>query len=164
MGGCASKPKDMDAPPQSLPSEAPSSPDNANGETTHVVQEEKNNGGEIREEEPLVDLSEPKPNQEAPTIETKAVETEVLVSELVEDATVDKPVEEKKVETAEPEHKEENAKAKAGAGEVTTEAVKKEQKVEEEPVGKTEGGKIKHVDDAPPPSSEDKHDAPLATK
>ena len=127
-----------------LPREIPSSHDDVVDHPTNVVimekEEEKNN----QMEEPLVDLSEAKPDQEAAAVtETKSVEAAgVLVSELFDNAVSDKT----EVETAEAV-KEKTAMA--------DQAVKEKKKVEgEEEVGKKQSGEIMEVDDddAPPRS------------
>nr|DAD18093.1 TPA_asm: hypothetical protein HUJ06_019556 [Nelumbo nucifera] len=59
MGGCASKPKDLNSGPDSPPDPPSPGPTvkNAEGDT---VTKENNNGGK-NQKEPLVDLSEPNP-------------------------------------------------------------------------------------------------------
>ncbi|PSS32898.1 A-kinase anchor protein like [Actinidia chinensis var. chinensis] len=68
MGGCASRPKDLDTKQQPLIAEEATTPKKAEGET--VPQED--NGGETEKEEPLVDVSEP--GQEVAKTEDPAAE------------------------------------------------------------------------------------------
>ncbi|KAI6697690.1 hypothetical protein NL676_017809 [Syzygium grande] len=67
MGGCASKPKEIDGV---LPVETPA---------TEPVPQENGNGEETQKEAPLVDLSEPKPDE---TAEAKSAEPETVTGEL----------------------------------------------------------------------------------
>ncbi|KAF6156756.1 hypothetical protein GIB67_033225 [Kingdonia uniflora] len=80
MGGCATKPKDFDHPPATLPSENSTSREAPTVNDEVIVKE--NNGGEIQKEELLVDLSEPK--QETPQTDAPApAEPKNEVAELV---------------------------------------------------------------------------------
>ncbi|KAK7321318.1 hypothetical protein VNO77_31839 [Canavalia gladiata] len=67
MGGCASKPKDLDLKQVDAPSEAPTIKE-AEGEVV-AVQEDNKEGGKSdseEKEEPLVDLFEPKEKTQQP--------------------------------------------------------------------------------------------------
>ncbi|KAL5719284.1 hypothetical protein ACHQM5_012084 [Ranunculus cassubicifolius] len=69
MGACASKPRDLEFPAAQLPGEKPAAPEPAvetPAEETVQAEEKKNEGVENQKvEEPLVDLSEPTPNEES---------------------------------------------------------------------------------------------------
>ncbi|XP_030520100.2 uncharacterized protein LOC115733595 [Rhodamnia argentea] len=77
MGGCASVPKETNG---ALPVEAPA---------TETVPQENGNGDETQKEAPLVDLSEPKPDE---TAEAKSAEPETVTRELDASAS-ESPVE-----------------------------------------------------------------------
>ncbi|EXB24918.1 hypothetical protein L484_001581 [Morus notabilis] len=128
MGGCASKPKELDVHRDSVPSEAPASPKKAEAQES-VAQESKN-------EAPLVDVSEPKEEGEN-TTETKAADVEVVSAEAAEDVTA-KPEEEEKPE-ASPETTEEDK--------VKVEAVDETQETPKE--GQVEANKTEDSDAAP---------------
>uniref|UniRef100_A0A5B7A9M8 Putative serine/threonine-protein kinase kinX n=1 Tax=Davidia involucrata TaxID=16924 RepID=A0A5B7A9M8_DAVIN len=135
MGGCASKPTDLDSGKEPLPREAPDTPKKANEAETTLPQE-NNSGGEIKKEEPLVDLSEPAqeaPKSEVPSSESKTAEEAEAVSG--ESKVTAKPTEEDKVVEAANE---------------TKEPIKEEEKKEVAVA-------------VAAPSSEDKSDAPLVT-
>ncbi|CAK9158268.1 unnamed protein product [Ilex paraguariensis] len=124
MGGCASKPNDLDGQPAPLPvpADTPDSPKNAEGET---VPQDNNNGGEDKKDEPLVNLSEPA--SEAPKVED--TEAATVVEESKPSEVTSKPTEEK-VEAQEPtkEEKKEVADVVAEKPEVLVAAPKAEDK------------------------------------
>ncbi|KAI3417858.1 uncharacterized protein J3R85_014125 [Psidium guajava] len=97
MGGCASKPKEIDGTVP--PVEAPASPVKVDAQT---VPQENENGNETQQEAPLVDLSEPKPESGDDTVEANSAEPQTVTAELDALAT-EPPVEptETKVEAAE---------------------------------------------------------------
>ncbi|KAI4307002.1 hypothetical protein L6164_030237 [Bauhinia variegata] len=73
MGACGSKPKKYDFESEAAPSEAPVTPKKAEGEVVNVTQESNNEGGEnLKKEEPLVDLSEPKEKKKEESSEPAA--------------------------------------------------------------------------------------------
>ncbi|KAK9291496.1 hypothetical protein L1049_019444 [Liquidambar formosana] len=158
MGGCAGKPKDSEISPESLPTEAPASPKKVEAE---AVAQEKYDGGETHEEEPLVDLSEPKHEGGEP--ETKTAPAEVVAqpqpvvtaNPTVEPAEAVKNTEDNAAKAANDDTPAPTKEVQKVAG--NTEAETKEvQKV----AGTTEAETNKS--DAAP-SSEDKSDAPLVT-
>ncbi|XP_075485211.1 uncharacterized protein LOC142524937 [Primulina tabacum] len=92
MGGCASKPKDLDSKEAPAPVEAPAPAEAPVAAETAAAPAEveaeavpvENKDGNEKKEEPLVDLSEPA--REAPNEETAATEA-VSVEEKKEEAT-----------------------------------------------------------------------------
>ncbi|XP_073021104.1 uncharacterized protein [Primulina eburnea] len=91
MGGCASKPKDLDSKEAPAPVEAPAPAEAPVAAETPAAPAEvegavpvENKDGNQKKEEPLVDLSEPAP--EALNEETAATEA-VAVEEKKEEAT-----------------------------------------------------------------------------
>ncbi|KNA07308.1 hypothetical protein SOVF_173150 [Spinacia oleracea] len=166
MGGCASKPKDLDVN-ELVPAEAPA----ADKPEAEPVAQENNGGEETKTEEPLVDIpvttEEAKESSESTPSEEPTEVAETKAEEKVE-------AEEKTEAKAEAEEKTE---AKA---EEKTEA-KAEEKIEAKAEEKTEAGVIpaaevavaSETEKAPEPveeakvveaqTSQDKSDAPLVT-
>ncbi|XP_042506272.1 uncharacterized protein LOC122082644 [Macadamia integrifolia] len=83
MGGCASKPKDVNFSREPLPVDNSTSGEpTLKGVQGEAAAHENNNGGEgQKEEEPLVDLSEPNP--EAPKSDKDAPESNTAITDLV---------------------------------------------------------------------------------
>ncbi|GMP25102.1 hypothetical protein CsSME_00002130 [Camellia sinensis var. sinensis] len=139
MGGCASRPKDLDVKQEPLPAEDTTTAKPVEGET---VPQEVNGGESKKGEEPLVDLSEPAKEvakSEVPSTESKPVEEAKAGSEV---AKPSEPIE----KTAEPAENKLEA-----ANEM------KEEKKE------VQGGEPKKVEEVAAPILEDKSDAPLVT-
>ncbi|KAI3437070.1 uncharacterized protein J3R85_005807 [Psidium guajava] len=98
MGGCASIPKETNG---AVPVEAPA---------TETVPQENDNGDETQKEAPLVDLSEPKPDE---TAEAKSTEPETVTGELDALAS-ESPVETTETKVAAAEDKPEAATTEEG--------------------------------------------------
>ncbi|KAI3892329.1 hypothetical protein MKX03_006533 [Papaver bracteatum] len=89
MGGCASRPKDLNSAPATLPGENVVSEPAIKDVEVETPAEEKKTGDEVQKEEPLVDLSEP---TKEPKVETE--EPKDAIKDLVSEITV--PSDEKK--------------------------------------------------------------------
>ncbi|GAV79168.1 hypothetical protein CFOL_v3_22633 [Cephalotus follicularis] len=107
MGGCASKPKESDLHPDSLPSQAPASPKKAEPET---IAQENTNGGENQNEAPLVDLSEPTEEAKDSSSESKVAHAEPVLGDVTTE--VKPATEDKVVEAIAPEDKQVNDETK----------------------------------------------------
>ncbi|KAI3918473.1 hypothetical protein MKX01_041793 [Papaver californicum] len=128
MGGCASRPKDLNSAPATLPGENVVPESVIKDVEVETPAEEKKNGDKVQKEEPLVDLSEP---TKEPKVETE--EPKDAVKDLVSEITV--PSDEKKDEELKVEAVNETAEdeQKPVVGEVTSdETVKSESVVVEE--------------------------------
>ncbi|MCL7026720.1 hypothetical protein MKW94_013269 [Papaver nudicaule] len=137
MGGCASRPKDLNSAPATLPGENTVPEPAIKDVEVETQAEEKKTGDDVQKEEPLVDLSEP---TKEPKVETE--EPKDAIKDLVSEITV--PSDEKKTEELKVEAVNETKEQKPVVAEVTSdEAVKSEAVVVEEQ--KTEEKK----DDAP---------------
>ncbi|KAJ4954810.1 hypothetical protein NE237_011593 [Protea cynaroides] len=89
MGGCASRPKDLNFSQDSLPAEGPTTPKPIVKDVQDEVAaaQENDNGGESQKEEPLVDLSESNDLPEAPKSDGDAPESETAIADLVSGIT-----------------------------------------------------------------------------
>ncbi|KAL6972219.1 hypothetical protein U1Q18_031907 [Sarracenia purpurea var. burkii] len=102
MGGCASKPKELDAKQEPLLAEEPTSPQKPKTEADNIAPQE-DNGGETKKEEALVESAQPA--EEAPESKEPSTESEPAEANKISEETANP--EEGKVEAAVEEEKKE---------------------------------------------------------
>jgi len=161
MGGCASRPKDLDIN-EPVPAEAPAVD---KPESDPVAVQENNGGEETKTEEPIVGLSEPTEEAKEPSESTQVARE--LVTEVAETKAEEKIEAEEKVE-AEVEAKEQTeAKAEAAPAEAEAAPTEVAEAAPAEVANPSEIEKTPEpveeakVVEAQP--SEEKSDAPLVT-
>ncbi|CAL5405511.1 unnamed protein product [Camellia sinensis] len=151
MGGCASRPKDLDTNQEPIHAEDPTTPNKDEGEN-------EENGGETKKEEPSVDASEPA--QVDPKSEEPCSEPAQVAPKSEEPSTEPKQANaEASSEEAKPsKQSEETAKPTEHKVEAVDETKEEEKKVVEE-----EEGEKEPKEEVGTPNSRDKSDAPLVT-
>ncbi|KAK9093675.1 hypothetical protein Scep_025144 [Stephania cephalantha] len=160
MGGCASKPKDLDCPPASLPSENPRSqqPSSTNTGEETTAQEASIGGESQKDEPPLVDISEPNANKTDEDETTDSINPILdLVSGIEEAQPVADQVTENQPEESNAEEvdettkqiKVETAEAEAPEQKEKTEETKESNIVEDEQKASTSVDSAVNVDSPP---------------